>query len=308
MTSKSGETILVIKLGALGDFILAQAAFEAIRKHHADARIILLTTKAFSAMAGASPYFDDIWIDEKPKFWDIAGVLKLRRLLNSVPFHRVYDLQTSDRTGFYYRLFRNKPEWSGIVSGASHPDPTPDRSTVHSFELRVNQLHAAGIPHVPLADLSWMTGKKTFSLPEKYVLLAPGCAPHRPEKKWPALNFAALAARLSSNGYTPVVIGGKDEIDIARIIGSSTPDVIDLTTKTTLFDIADLARTAVAAIGNDTGPMHIIAAAGCPSLVLFSAASDPAHSSPRGKSVEVLQRESLDDLSVDEVEKAITFA
>jgi ADP-heptose:LPS heptosyltransferase len=305
VTSVPGETILVIKLGALGDFILAQSAFAAIRKHHRDARITLLTTKAFAEFGRMSPYFDNVWIDEKPKWWQLPGVLRLRRLLNSQRFSRVYDLQTSDRTGFYYRLFKNRPEWSGIARGASHPDPTLDRAAVQSFDLRVNQLRVAGIADVPLADLSWIKGSGVFTLPEKYMLLVPGCAPHRPDKRWPALSYAALAARLSAKGYVPVVIGDKHEVDTARIIASASPDVIDLTTKTSLFDIADLARRAVAAIGNDTGPMHIAAAVGCPSLVLFSAASNPAHSSPVGKSVTVLQRDDLANLSVEEVEKVI---
>jgi ADP-heptose:LPS heptosyltransferase len=78
-----------------------------------------------------------------------------------------------------------------------------------------------------------------------------------------------------------------------------------LTGQTSLADIVALANGAAAAIGNDTGPMHMIAAAGCPSVVLFSAASDPTLSAPRGPAVSVLQREQLDDLPVDEVAAAL---
>ncbi len=309
MSDASGERILVIKLGALGDFILAQSAFAAIRRHHPSAHIVLLTTKPFMGLAEASPYFDEIWIDEKPTALQVGGILRLRSRLRSGKFTRVYDLQTSDRTSFYYRLLGpgKRPEWSGIASGGSHPDPTPDRAAVHSFDLRVNQLRAAGIPEVPLADLSWMKspapiGGKPAS---QYALLVPGCAPHRPEKRWPTLNFAALATRLAAKGYIPVVIGNKDETPLARIIAAAVPQTVDMTGRTTLFDIADLARDAAMAIGNDTGPMHIIAAVGCPSLTLFSAASRPSHSSPRGKTVSVLQRDDLAALSIEDVESSL---
>ena len=143
--------ILVIKLGALGDFILAQPAFAAIRAHHLAARITLLTTKPFVEMARMSPYFDDIWIDDKPTLLQLPALLRLRARLRDGKFSRVYDLQTSDRTALYYRLFSPglKPEWSGIAAGCSHPDPTPVRAAVHSFDLRVNQLEAAGITNIP---------------------------------------------------------------------------------------------------------------------------------------------------------------
>ncbi|SVC64277.1 uncharacterized protein METZ01_LOCUS317131, partial [marine metagenome] len=49
--------ILVIKLGALGDFIQACGPFKAIREHHSGAKITLLTTKPFASIAVASNYF-----------------------------------------------------------------------------------------------------------------------------------------------------------------------------------------------------------------------------------------------------------
>ena len=60
---------------------------------------------------------------------------------------------------------------------------------------------------------------------------------------------------------------------------------------------------AALAVGNDTGPLHLIAAAGAPTLALFSNASDPDLCAPRGR-VTVLRAESLDLLSVDDVERA----
>ena len=61
----------------------------------------------------------------------------------------------------------------------------------------------------------------------------------------------------------------------------------------------------MAAIGNDTGPMHIVAAAGCRSLVLFSNESDPRLCAPGGPNVTVVRRATLADLPVDEVEAAV---
>ena len=68
---------------------------------------------------------------------------------------------------------------------------------------------------------------------------------------------------------------------------------------------ATLARMAAGAVGNDTGPMHVIAAAGCPAVVLFSAKSDPALVKPRGPAVTTLRRDDLADLPLDEVVAAL---
>ena len=51
--------------------------------------------------------------------------------------------------------------------------------------------------------------------------------------------------------------------------------------------------------------MHLIAAASCPTLVLFSDASDPALCAPRGPSVQILHRPDLGELMVEEVESAL---
>ena len=79
--------------------------------------------------------------------------------------------------------------------------------------------------------------------------------------------------------------------------------------ETSLIDVIALARGAAGAVGNDTGPMHLIAAAGCPTVVLFSRASDPGLCAPRGRrgeeSVAVLRRGSLEDLMVGEVAEAL---
>jgi ADP-heptose:LPS heptosyltransferase len=307
MAKSDAGPILVIKLGALGDFILAFPAFQAIRQHHPNAAITLLTTAPFAEVATQSGWFDRVIVDEKPRRNPLAW-LRLVRALNDGNYSRVYDLQTSGRSGLYYRLFRQKPEWSGIAKGCSHPDPTPVRGAIHAADLRVNQLKAAGIDEVPAADFGWFTNGHRLQPAGKTVLLVPGASPHRPAKRWPAERYAGLAARLQAQGLVPVVIGGPGDSDAARTIASAAPATVDLTGQTNLADIADLARDAVAAIGNDTGPMHIVAAVGCPSLVMFSAESRPHHSSPRGRDVRVLQRDDLRELSVEEVEAALKLS
>lgn len=87
-------------------------------------------------------------------------------------------------------------------------------------------------------------------------------------------------------------------------IAAAAPGVVDLTGRTAIADLASIARAASLAVGNDTGPMHLIPMAGCRSVVLFSGASNPALCAPRGRDVQVLRETNLGDLPLDRVIEA----
>jgi ADP-heptose:LPS heptosyltransferase len=302
--------ILVIRLGALGDMVLSFAPFAAIRDAHPEAHITLLTGAPHDEFMADSPYFDEIWTDQRPKITQLRSWLALRHRLRAGKFDMVYDLQTSDRSNWYYRLMGriSPPRWSGIAPGCSHAHRNPDRNNMHTIERQAEQLLHAGIEQVPPADLSWLTADiDRFGLAARYALLVPGGAAHRPEKRWPADFFGALAHDLSARGVEPVMLGGDQERDLAQAIRAICPAARDLTGETGFNDIAALARNAAGAVGNDTGPMHLVAAVGCPALVLFSAASDPLLTQPRGPSVSVLKSENLADLSVADVAAALSL-
>ncbi len=296
--------ILVIKLSAFGNIVLSMQPFAAIRAHHPDAEISILTTPSYADWFATMPYFDRVLVDQRPKWWDLPGLWHLWRTLRSGGFERVYDLQTSGRSSRYLRMFPRgrRPEWSGIAPGCSHPDHAPDRNRLHDVDRQISQLRQAGVTEVARLDLSWCHGDTArFGLQGDLVLLVPGSSPHRPGKRWPPAHYNALAEALRAQGATPVVLGSASERGLAQQI----PAGFDLTGRTAPGDIADLARSARAAVGNDTGPMHLIAAAGCPSVVLFSNQSDPSLCAPRGPSVTVLRRPDLASLDLPTVLAAL---
>lgn len=301
--------ILVIKLGALGDFVQALGPMAAIRRHHPHAHITLMTTKPFLELAQASGYFDVIWIDEKPKWYQAGKWLSLRNNLNDLSFDRVYDLQNNDRTGLYYRLLGTpRPEWVGIARGASHRNISPKRTEGSGFDGHVQTLALAGIQNIQIDRMDWISGKTGYDgLSQPYILLVPGSAPGRPDKRWPPHHYGALAKKLVEFGYKPVLIGGKHEKVIGDTITQFCPETLNLCEQTSLFDIAALARNAAGAIGNDTGPMHMIAPTGIPSIVLFSKDSNPARHAPKGHDVVTIQKDNLENLSPDKVWQAFAF-
>lgn len=298
--------ILVIKLGALGDFVQATVAMKKIREAHPNDHITLLTTPPYAPLAKATGWFNTIETDGRPDGW--LAELRMIRRLRRAQYDRIYDLQTSSRSSAYFQFLRpHAPAWSGIAKGCSLPHANPNRDFMHTLERQAEQLQSAGIwPDAPTEpgtapnpDLSFLAADEP--VPAKpYVLLIPGGSAHRLDKRWPGGRYAQLARHLRDEGYEVVIVGGPQEKPVAEEIARIGRAIRDMTGKTDFLQLARLASRAALAVGNDTGPTHLIAAAGAPTLVLFSQASDPALCAPRGK-VRILRRDSLDHLSVAEV-------
>jgi ADP-heptose:LPS heptosyltransferase len=311
MSPRKVEKILVIKLSALGDFVLALAAMKKIREAHRKAHITLLTTPPFEALAKGCPYFNTVETDGRPE--NFGQWMALRRRIKAAGYERVYDLQTSAHSGRIFQVLRpHPPAWSGIALGCSLPHKNPLRNSMHTLERQADQLMYAGIwPDAPTEpgaapppDLSWLWKNAPAERPvpgavkpRPYVMFVPGGSAHRPEKRWPVEKYAELARILYAKGFDIVVIGGVQETPLSHAIQREVPRARDLTGRTDFARIAIMGAKAALAVGNDTGPLHLAAAAGAPTVVLFSSASDPALSAPRGK-VAVLRAERLSDLPV----------
>lgn len=303
----TSRSVLVIKLGALGDLMQSFDAFHAIRAHHPDDRLILMTTRPFATFGEAMPWFDTVWIDSRPKALQVGAWLSLIRRLRAEPLARVYDLQSNQRTRLYFRLLAGRrPEWSGEVSGCSHPRPPFLSMTGHNHDRLLEHVASAGVPAAGPAGLDWLDSDVgRFGLPERFVALVPGCSPHRLYKRWPAAHYAALANRLERRGIASVAVGTSADQDSVAEIRATAPGVIDLCGRTSLLDVAGIARAALGAVGNDTGPIFITAAVGTPTLMLMSHHTIAERMAPLGPAVAWLQRERLADLGVDEVEAAL---
>ena len=282
--SREIRKILVIKLSALGDFVLALAAMKKIREAHKRAHITLLTTPPFEALAKASPYFNAVETDGRPQ--GLGEWLALRKRLKAAKYDRVYDLQTSAQSArIFHMLAPFPPEWSGIAAGCALPHKNPNRNRMHTLERQADQLKYAGIwPDAPTEpgstpgpDLSWVLsrspqGRPGPGGPRPYVLFVPGGSAHRLDKRWPAERYGQLGKILAERGYDIVVIGGLQESALARQIQREVGQARDLTGRTDFAKIAVLGAKAALVVGNDTGPLHLAAATGSPTVVLFSSA------------------------------------
>ncbi len=276
----------------------------AIRRHHRDDRITLLTTSPLAEFAERLGLFDEVMIDRRPGPLDVIGWLALRRELRGRRFERVYDLQTSERSAVYFRLLRrgSTPQWSGAAWRCSHPHANLDRDRQHTIDKQAEQLLMAGIYPTPLPALASLDRELPHGLAgRRFVLMVPGSSARHLAKRWPARRYAMLAKALLREGCASVVIGSGAERPLGAAVRELCPEAVDLVGRTDIESVAALAQRAMLTVGNDTGVTHLAAAAGCPVVVLFSRASDPAWCAPRGRKVEVLTAPSLDELEIDQV-------
>lgn len=264
--------ILIIKLGALGDVVMATPLIEAIMRHHADCAVTLLTTPPYAALFAAWPGLTVRAVQRR----GLGNQLGLLGWMRAQRFARVYDLQANDRTAWWCGLsgirerVGNHPRWPYTL----HP-PTAWRGQCHIHERLCEVLAAAGVavnatrPSLPADDATrarvdeWLAAHDASE--RRLVLLHAGASPSRPAKRWP--HFAALAGRLRSAGFTLVWLGAAAERDLNAALSGA--DDLDATGAFDILALAELGRRAAFAVTNDSGPMHVLAAAGIPVFGLF---------------------------------------
>ena len=306
------KRILIIKHGALGDMVFSLPAFESIRDHFSEAEITLLTSSPYKKYGQLCPYFDHVIVDDRKRPWThLHYCWTVLQTIRKGNFDLIIDLQRSKRTHQYMRLSKlwsKCPKWSSTHKGADFHLNIPNLYVDHILSINRRQLDLLGIHKTHPPSLDWMTAKiDHLNLRQPYFILIPGTSPGQEHKKWPAKNYGAIAKHIYSLGIMPVVLGTVHETKDFETIQSICPQAQSLLGKTSIFDIPQIARNAVGAVGNDTGPMHFCYFSRCPSLYLFSYSSSTELCGPTEAHGAVLKEKDLTDLSVARVEKALKF-
>lgn len=108
----------------------------------------------------------------------------------------------------------------------------------------------------------------------RIAALMPG-AEYGPAKRWPAAHFGALAADLAGAHADVVVLGSAKERSIGDEVVARAGDarVHNLCGATSLADAVDLLAAADVAVSNDSGLLHVAAAAGAPVVAIYGSSS-----------------------------------
>jgi ADP-heptose:LPS heptosyltransferase len=262
------QRILVIKHGAFGDVIQSDGALRDIRAHHPDDEIAVLTTPPYAKIFNRCPHVNRVLVDPRAPRWRLDHMSALRDQLRRENFARVYDLQNSARTAFYFRWFLRDVEWSGTAPGCALPHRAKDPKKIRTLDRLAGQLRDAGVAvlHTLTPDVGWMADDVSSLLAgvrSPYVVLVPGSSARHPQKRWPS--YAELAQALMAAGYDVVTAPGPDETgpDLPGHALRGEKGFLDW------FQLAGVMKGARFVIGNDTGPTHLASHLGVRGLALF---------------------------------------
>jgi len=133
---------------------------------------------------------------------------------------------------------------------------------------------------------NWKESAGRHGLEGRYAVFAAG-ASYGPAKVWPGERFISLARRLKDEeGLLPVMAGSPAERATLEIITSKTGG-LNLAGRSGIGDLMSVMRGAEVVVGNDSGPVHVSAAMGVPTVAVFGSTS-PGWTAPRGRYVRVV--------------------
>lgn len=263
---------LIIKLGALGDAIVATPAIRAILETHSQSPVYLLTSTEYAGLFAA---LDGVEVAHFPRR-GIVNAIECIKWIRKQNFDRIYDLQSNDRSRLYcclsgareivgnHALFPYTHHPGDTFSGQSHVSVRHEQA-LRSVGIEINH-RQAWLPVSREARqrvATWLSENAPAKTAK--VLIHAGASRAHPQKRWPY--FAEIAEKLCSHGFDVIWLGGSDDAELntqlAGEVGINATDVFSLS------EIVALGQSARFALTNDSGPMHVLSCAGVPVYALF---------------------------------------
>jgi lipopolysaccharide heptosyltransferase I len=295
--------ILFIKPSSLGDIVHAMPTCAAIRRAYPKARLTWLVKRQWAGLVERIDGVDRVW----PVASTLKGWLSQVSPLRAEHFDLVVDLQGLFRSAAIGSLsgspllvgFANGREGSPWFYSRRVPVPQLEMHAVDRYLLVAKAVGAVEsgapefrfrIPQTDYEEVDRLLSRSGVTPETSWVAM--NVSARWPTKRWPAASYAEVADRLRQEGCGAVVlIGGPDErADVAVVRGMMKTSAIDLAGATTVGLLPALLSRASLLITNDSGPMHVAAAAGTPVVALFGPTS-PVRTGPYGHGHRVLATE-----------------
>ena len=293
------EQTLVIRGGAVGDFVLTLPLLHAVRRRCPTARVDILGYPAIAELAVRSGFarrIGDIGAPEWAGLFAREGGLARRAADLLRPYDRAVCVWP-DGEGVIEANLRAACE--GDVHMVN-PMP-PEGGGVHAVDFVNEQLRAAGFEDteatprldVSAEDAAWAEawwGGGSAGRPGMVIHAGSGGR----NKNWPAEGFAELARRWAAEtgGGVTLTEGPADEECVAELETRLKGLPFRTLPRERLSRVAAVLARCDAYVGNDSGISHLAAAVGAPTVALFGP-TDPRAWAPRGPQVAVIQRDRM---------------
>lgn len=188
----------------------------------------------------------------------------------------------------------------------------------HEVEYNLELVRALGVPAAPAAfrltpsardqqDAAQLLASHGVAETDPFIAVHPWSS--NPGKEWPGERYRALVRSIAQRGGPRVVlIGGLEEQSRVPAILAAGGSAASLVGRLTLTQLAAVLRRAALLLSNDSGPVHLAASVGTPTVVLFGTrdpAAGPQRWGPWGEGHAVIWRPTMDAISVDEVLAAV---
>lgn len=314
------RTLLVFRIGQLGDTLVALPAIEAIRRKYPNHRLVLLTDRQVAGdgyvssweVLGPTGWFDRvIYYDPKASGQNkILSLIPLFSQLRALKADHVFNL-APDRSA--WQRTRDKIFFHLMVGAQDYHAPAPLRrirliadAGLPKLEpewLNIHRSVAGEVPagyefHLPVPEIE---RDRAYSLAKgagidlSARLLAVGAGSKMSAKKWPVERYVELGTRLMTEfpNLRLVVLGGKEDMGVAHNLCAAwgQKQAYSLAGKLSAYGSAAILKRCVAYVGNDTGTMHLAGMAGIPCVGIFSARDYPGKWEPYGKGHIVLRKD-----------------
>ncbi|MCG6906944.1 MAG: lipopolysaccharide heptosyltransferase I [Desulfobacteraceae bacterium] len=308
--------LLIVKTSALGDVVHALPVLAYLKSTRPDVRIDWLVEEAFAPLIADHPLLNRVIVLRtknwrRSAFWPAAaGVWRVIRGLRRQGYDRVLDLQGNSKSGLFTRLAGSCQRYGFDRSGVREwPNLLATTHRVHLGD---------GVRHVSRRSLAVARAAVPGGSEERWAgplsvspaavarvaaqLQGLGLAPPRerplvvlhygttwPTKRWRLASWQALAVRLirELNATLLLTWGTEGEKKAATAIAAAGRQAL-IWPRGSLPDLAALLASVDLLVGCDTGPVHIAAALGTPTVSVYRA-TDARRNAPRGPQHRCLQ-------------------
>lgn len=272
--------ILIIRMSAIGDIIMASGILPALKRAYPNSTIFWMVQKEYETLVSNSPYIDKLisfdrkkieYLLKKGKIGEFFSFInKYIKELRHDDFDLVIDLQGIWKSGIWSFFFKSKKkivvdpkEGCGFLYSKRIKSNPKDKRIGAEYKLVLgylgvlNQKYRFGLGDVP----------DVLKLNEKYIVFCPFTT--RPQKFWIDSYWRELTQGLEKKGFKIVVVGGKFDEKRFYEIFTNNSKVINLVGRLNILQSIGVLKHSWGVIGVDTGLTHAGMLLKKPTVALF---------------------------------------
>ncbi len=282
-SGKQVESILIVRLGAMGDVLHALPAAASLKHNFPASKLTWVVDAPWAPLLAGNPFLDTVIpVDRKrPRTW-----WHTRRALHQSRYSLAVDFQGLLKSAFVATLARperiigfSRSEVRERVAAFFYSQSV-QAGMVHAVDRNLALAQAAGAVSL-LRQFPLPSGQPEGDLPSGGFVLASPLAGWV-GKQWPLEYYASLARLLRQEFGLPLVVNGPPS---SQAVLQGIPGA--LIHVSGIEGLINATRRAIAVIGVDSGPMHLAAALNKPGVAIFGP-TDPARNGPYGGSLQVM--------------------